>query len=71
MSDVPRDMPITVPVAASTVATDVFPLIHRPEGVMSVSPDVWPLHTFRLPDIAAGSGFTVMVTAREQPVASE
>ena len=53
---VPPDPPVTMPVEP-TVALPV--LLHVPPLVASVSAVVSPTHTFIVPVIAAGSGFTV------------
>jgi hypothetical protein len=66
----PYATPVTVPVAEPTVATPVLLLNHVPPDVVLASVDVDPSHALNVPVIAAGLAFTVIVSFREQPVAS-
>ena len=57
----PAATPVTTPDVA-TVATIVFPLLHVPPAVASVSAMVEPIHTLDGPEIAAmDDGLTVMI----------
>jgi len=64
--DTPAMPPITTPDEV-IVAIDGVPLLHIPPGVTSLSVVVDPAHTFRIPKIGAGSGFTLIVVVRAQP----
>jgi hypothetical protein len=66
----PAATPVTRPEDAVTVATDVLSLIQIPSGVASASVVVRPSHTFIVPVITAGNGFTVATTVEIQPVGS-
>ena len=68
MAVVPRAIPVTVP-SVPMVPIAVLALLHAPNGVISdnIGED-WFRHTFRLPVMAAGSGFTVTVVKFLQPV---
>jgi hypothetical protein len=59
MVTVPADTPLTTPVDEPTVAIVVFPLLHVPGPTELVSVVVAPTHTFMLPVIVAGIGYTV------------
>ena len=59
-----------MPVPAPTVATDGALLLHPPPGVASDNGSVTPAQTVGLPDIAAGSGFTVITIVAVQPAGS-
>ena len=48
----------------------VLLLLHVPEGVISLKVVVKPLHTLRLPVIAAGNGLTNTEVVAIQPVDS-
>jgi hypothetical protein len=63
-------MPVTVPVEEPTVAMEVLPLVHTPEGVASLSVVLVPRHTPRLPVIpeTPGEELTVILVEVEQPV---
>ena len=67
MSEVPAAMPLTLPVAISIVATELFPLVHTPVPDGSVKEVVRPAHTDRVPEIAAGSELTVTTAEVTQP----
>ena len=62
---------MTEPVATSTVATDVLPLLHVPPAVRSVRLVVIPIHTNAVPGIADGSAPTVNEVVTLQPAPSE
>lgn len=68
IADVPAFIPVTMPEAAPMVALVVELLVHRPPGSASLSVVVSPVHTFVLPVMSAGSGFTVMVTVVVHPL---
>jgi hypothetical protein len=53
------------------VATDGVLLLHVPPVVVLLTVVVSPAHTCSVPVMAAGSGFTVTVAVRIQPVPSE
>ena len=53
-------MPVTLP-APSTSATAVLPLLHVPDGVISLKCVVPPWQVMVVPVIAIGAGFTVIV----------
>lgn len=57
-------MPLVLPMSA----TEVFPLIHVPPIVMSESVAVEPSHITGTPEIAAGTGLTVITVVEKQPV---
>lgn len=62
MTDVPKDIPVTLPAPVGTVATVVVTLVHAPPEVTSLSVTVEPLQMVVGPVIAAGTagdGFTV------------
>ena len=62
--------PVTTPVEALTVATEVLELVHvPPEGELE-RVVVLPTQVLAVPEIIAGNGFTVAVTDRKQPVGS-
>jgi hypothetical protein len=63
-------MPITMPVLVPTEAVVGRLLLHTPPDVGSLSVVVVPGHTVRVPLTTDGSGFTVTVEARVQPVGS-
>ena len=67
IATVPADKPQTVPVA-STVAMPPTDGLQVPPPVASPSSEVDPAHRLSVPVMAAGSGFTVMVTCLLQPV---
>jgi hypothetical protein len=60
--------PVTTPVVATTVATDVLLLLHVPPPGVSPSGVVYPEHTVFVPVIAVGNGFTVNTALSKQPV---
>jgi hypothetical protein len=63
----PTVSPVTMPVNKLTVATVVLLLLHVPPAVASLNIVVSPKHTFVLPVIGAGNGFTVTVVVMKQP----
>ena len=67
--DVPCETPETTPDKEPTVATPVWLLIHVPPGVVLVRINDDPTQTGETPPMAAGTGLTVKVTVRLQPVA--
>ncbi len=60
MEEVPADMPVTIPAAGSTEATDGAPLLHDPPIDVSNKLMLEPTHTLPGPNMALGTGFTVM-----------
>ena len=62
-------MPETRPLPEPTVATAVLLLVHVPPPA-SLSREVAPSHTFKLPDIGAGKGSTLTVFVVAQPFTS-
>jgi hypothetical protein len=66
----PADMPFTTPLA-STVAIAVLLLTQVPPGVALLSTVMAPSHTFIRPVIGDGSGLTVKLCERIQPVAGK
>ena len=66
----PAAIAATTPVAVTTVATLVLPLIQRPPVVELLSVAVAPGQILVVPVIAAGSGLTVTTAVRKQPVAA-
>ncbi len=64
----PASIPVITPVDALAVAMAVLPLLHIPDGVISLSVIVKPSHTFVAPPITAGNGFTVPVAVMIQVV---
>jgi hypothetical protein len=64
----PAATPVTMPVAP-TVAIDVLWLLHVPPPV-PVNVVVVPTHVVATPPMAAGSGLTVRIPVRRQPVLS-
>ena len=67
MAVVPADTPVTTPVPDPIVATAVLLLVQVPPPA-SLSVVVSPAHTFVVPLIAAGSGFTDAAKVVLQPV---
>jgi hypothetical protein len=65
---VPMATPVTTPVELLTVATDVFELDHVPPEVDEERVVVVPTQVTAVPEMAAGSGFTVSIAVRVQPV---
>ena len=57
----PPATPVTAPVVLFTVAVKTLLLLHVPPVVPSVSVVLELTHTFVVPPIAAGNGFTVTV----------
>jgi len=67
---VPDTTPVTIPVLAPTVATDVVPLVQVPPVVPSVKVMVVPAQKAAAPDIADGKALTVTVPVALQPLLS-
>ena len=63
-------MPVTTPVAGTTVATAVLLLLHVPPPTLFVNDVVCPAHTVAVPPIEAGAAFTVILFDVKQPVPS-
>ena len=63
MVEFPAATPVTMPVAAPTVATDVVLLLQVPPAILLLKLMVAPAHTVEAPLIvpALGTGSTVMV----------
>jgi len=61
------DMPLTTPVPATTVATEVVLLLHAPSGVVLLRAVVWPTHVVSEPVIGFGNGLTVIFLVLKQP----
>ena len=70
MYGIPAPVPVTTPVVPSTVAYEVLLLLQAPPVVRSLSETVDPTHTFPVPVMAEGSGFTVIPLVIRQPVGS-
>ena len=66
----PAAIPFTTPLA-STVAIAVLLLTQVPPGVALLSTVIAPSHTFIRPVIGDGSGLTVKLCERIQPVAGK
>ena len=66
----PAVSPETIPVLEPMVATMVLLLLHTPREDVSAKVIVPPVHTFVMPVIGAGFGFTTTDTVVRQPVAS-
>ena len=65
ITELPPDTPVTAPVDELTVATDVVPLVHVPDGIASANVDVVPITIVVVPVMAAGVDVlteTVVVT---------
>lgn len=65
---VPADTPVISPVEASASAIVVLLLLQEPPDVASVSVAVSVLHREEAPEIAAGSGLTLIVEVAKHPV---
>lgn len=70
MVSVPATWPVTTPVAEPIVASVVLLLLHVPPVEALNRAVVNPVHTFVIPVIAAGNGFTVSIAVAMQPVGS-
>ena len=68
MATVPALTPVTMPVAAPTVAVPVPPLTHVPLGDVLASVVVAPTHTCIVPVTGFGAGFTVISFVALHPV---
>jgi hypothetical protein len=66
---IPAALPVTIP-AASTDATVGLLLVHVPPKVVDDSAVVEPTHTVGVPEIVAGSAFTVTTPVTKQLLAS-
>jgi hypothetical protein len=64
---VPVAIPPMSPVEALAVAIEVLLLLHVPPDELLVKVVITPVHTVPLPDMVAGSGFTVATAMAEQP----
>ena len=64
----PAKTPETTPEPEPTVAIPVLLLVHEPPPEASVNNVISPWHTYVLPAIADGSGFTVIGIVVMQPV---
>ena len=71
MSAVPDDTPVTTPVAPTTVATLVVPLVHVPPVVPSVNVIVAPAQNAVEAGIVDGVVLTVTTAVAVQPVPNE
>jgi len=60
--------PVTTPVELFTVATEVFELDQVPPDVDEERVVAVPTQVTAVPDIVAGSGLTVTIALRLQPV---
>ena len=67
---VPVVNPFTIPLAEPTLALNGMLLVHVPPVIASLRVVVAPRHTPGFPVIAGGKGFTVIIAAFKQPVAS-
>ena len=63
---VPKEIPVTIPVEAPTVATKALLLVHVPPVTELCNVVVPPTHVVVMPVIGA-TGLTVMVSVAEQP----
>jgi hypothetical protein len=63
ITDVPADMPLTIPVLNPIVATPVLLLVHVPPPTPSLKDRALPIHTVATPPITVGDALTVTVTA--------
>lgn len=68
MLALPADTPVATP-ALLIVAIAMLLLVHAPPGLVLLKFVVMPWHTFKLPLIGIGSGFTFTLAVRTQPVA--
>ena len=65
----PAEIPVTTPVPAPTVATEVLALFQMPPAAASVSVVVAPTQKFVAPVIAGGIGLTVTIVVAAHPAA--
>jgi hypothetical protein len=70
MVAVPIDMPVTIPVANPTSATEGLLLLQVPPPVASLKVMLPPRHTVALPVTGEGNGSTIMDNVVKQPVGS-
>jgi hypothetical protein len=68
ISDVPADMPVTIPVEKPIVATPVLLLVQPPPPTPSLRVISDPAHTVAGPLMAVGDGLTDTVVVTRQPV---
>ena len=68
MTVAPEPIPVTIPEVTPTVPTKGVLLLQVPPVLKSASGVIDPTHTFIVPVIAAGNGFTVTTTFAIQPV---
>jgi len=68
---VPAATPVSKPVVGFMVMLEGLLLVHTPPATELASVIVLPVHTFELPEIAEGDGFTVTVVVTVQPVPNE
>lgn len=64
--DSPGPIPVTIPVAAATVATVVSPLLQAPPVIDPVNVLVVPVHIPVAPEMA-GAGLTLIIFVAVQP----
>ena len=63
----PGPVPVTTPVAVTTVAVPGALLVHVPPGAESLSAVVAPAQTYFMPLIAEGARFTMTDAVATQP----
>lgn len=63
----PAEIPVTMPVTASTLPMAGLLLVQVPPDKMSDKPVVRPAQTFKVPDIGFGTWLTVTVIVARQP----
>ena len=68
MVDVPATMPVNIPEVEPTVTEDILLLVQVPPPVASLRLAVKPTQTNGVPDMAAGTGYTVTTDVVRQPV---
>lgn len=66
--EVPKEIPVTIPVETPHVATDGLLLLQVTPGVAELNVDVPPTQILSIPVIGAGSAFTVTTAIATQPV---
>jgi hypothetical protein len=69
-TQVPADTPVTTPDAGSIVSIEAQALLQPPPAGVLLNVVVSPTHTPNEPEMADGSGFTVMPAVMIQPVGS-
>jgi hypothetical protein len=70
MTDVPKEMPLTMP-DADPIVVLVLLLVHTPPALELVSVADDPTHTEELPPITEGSDITLTVVVTKHPVPNE